>query len=482
TTPSSSAEPGSSSTSTPSSSAEPGSSSTTTPSTSATPDSGTTAQPGNTPQTDAQTYPATPRLDAHTVVDKTPEPSTMIAGELPQGTTVDWVKKPDTTKAGKTSGEVKVTYPDGSSLTITVPLTVDKPQQQDADKYKPVIVPIDTKAGQVPSPSMAVKNQETLPAGTKVAWLNEPSIPETTGKSITGKLVITYPDSSQIIKQVVITTTRNGGSDAENYQPMVKTPLMVTINHLPQASEVITNIDQLPTGPNGELPKVSWVSVPAISEKAGAKTSGQITVTYPDGTSDQVEVILETSPTVAKQTDADKFVPQRLTNADVQMGQTIDPAELISNAQDLPAGTMITWANRDKVNTDFSMAGTYTETITVKYPDGSSSNVDVLITVHNNAAVTQNVNRNDAPEKLINNSNNIIIEPNNGHHQLTQRSVAVTKTSVEGQKPISNNGQSSKKLPQTGNSNDKLSALAGLSLATITGLLGLLRRNKKQNY
>ncbi|MCD7124657.1 Rib/alpha-like domain-containing protein [Limosilactobacillus caviae] len=488
-TPSSSAEPGSSSTATSSSSAEPGSSSTATSGSSAepgssstsTPGSGTTAQPGNTPQTDAQTYPAAPKLDAHTVVDKTPEPSTMIAGELPQGTTVDWVKKPDTTKAGKTSGEIKVTYPDGSSLTITVPLTVDKPQQQDADKYKPVIVPVDTKAGQVPSPSTAVKNQETLPAGTKVAWLNEPSIPETTGKSIIGKLVITYPDSSQIIKQVVITTTRNGGSDAENYQPMVKTPLIVTINHLPQASEVITNIDQLPTGPNGELSKVTWTSVPTISEKAGAKTSGQITVTYPDGTSDQVEVILETSPTVAKQTDADKFVPQRLANATVQMGQTIDPAELISNAQDLPAGTMITWANRNKVNTDFSVAGTYTETITIKYPDGSISNVDVLITVHNNAAATQNVDRDEAPEKLINNSNNIVIEANKGHHQLTQHLVTVTKTSVKGQKPISNNGQSSKKLPQTGNSNDKLSALAGLSLATITGLLGLLRRNKKQN-
>ncbi|MBC8743888.1 LPXTG cell wall anchor domain-containing protein [Lactobacillus sp. Marseille-P7033] len=488
-TPSSSAEPGSSSTSTPSSSAEPGSSSTSTPSSSAepgssstsTPGSGTTAQPGNTPQTDAQTNPVAPKLDAHTVVDKTPEPSTMISGELPQGTTVDWVKKPDTTKAGKTSGEIKVTYPDGSSLTITVPLSVDKPQQQDADKYKPVIVPVDTKAGQVPSPSTAVKNQETLPTGTKVAWLNEPSIPETTGKSIIGKLVITYPDSSQIIKQVVITTTRNGGSDAENYQPMVKTPLMVTINHLPQASEVITNIDQLPTGPNGELSKVTWVSVPTISEKAGAKTNGQITVTYPDGTSDQVEVILETSPTVAKETDADKFAPQRLANATVQMGQIIDPAELISNAQDLPAGTMITWANRDKVNTDFSVAGTYTETITIKYPDGSISNVDVLITVHDNAAATQTVNRDEAPEKLINNSNNIVIEANEGHHQLTQHLVTVTKTSVKGQKLISNNGQSSKKLPQTGNYNDKLSALAGLSLATITGLLGLLRRNKKQN-
>ncbi|MCT1636086.1 Rib/alpha-like domain-containing protein, partial [Corynebacterium pseudodiphtheriticum] len=59
---------------------------------------------------------------------QTPEAGALIdnKGDLPAGTTFEWDTKPDVSVSGKTSGVVKVNYPDGSSETVEVELEVSE--------------------------------------------------------------------------------------------------------------------------------------------------------------------------------------------------------------------------------------------------------------------------------------------------------------------------------------------------------------------
>ncbi|MGI1803962.1 Rib/alpha-like domain-containing protein, partial [Limosilactobacillus reuteri] len=79
-----------------------------------------------------------PQASAITVDEngKLPSAESVItnASELPADTAYTWTTKPDLSTAGSTSGVITVTYPDGSTDTVTVPVTVI--EDIDADQYK----------------------------------------------------------------------------------------------------------------------------------------------------------------------------------------------------------------------------------------------------------------------------------------------------------------------------------------------------------
>ncbi|MSE05305.1 LPXTG cell wall anchor domain-containing protein, partial [Lactobacillus salivarius] len=113
----------------------------------------------------------------------------------------NWTKEPDVTKPGKSTGTVKVTYPDGSKETVEVPVTVrDEKGQTQADKNTPKEpadkTPVGDKDNLTDSEKDAVKQavenenkdgngDSTLPGGTTIEVGND------------GTTVITYPDGSK---------------------------------------------------------------------------------------------------------------------------------------------------------------------------------------------------------------------------------------------------------------------------------------------
>ncbi len=200
--------------------------------------------------------------------------------------------------------------------------------------------------------------------------------------------------------------------DADKYNPEGQ-KVTTDLNKEPDASEGIKNKEDLPKGTT-----YAWKEKVDVSTAGNKK--GTIVVTYPDGSSDEVEVDVTVTDT---RSDADKYNPegQKVTT---DLNKEPDASEGIKNKEDLPKGTTYTWkekvdvSNADKYNpegqkvttdlnkepdasegiknkedlpkgttytwkekVDVSTAGNKKGTVVVTYPDGSKEEVEVTISV-----------------------------------------------------------------------------------------------------
>ena len=281
--------------------------------------------------------------------------------DMPEGTTYAWKEPVDTTTAGDKEGTIVVTYPDGSSEEVQVTVTVVDPQT-DADKYEPESQPVQTEIGGQPDPAEGIKNPTDLPEGTKYAWKDP--IDTTTAGDKEGTIVVTYPDGSTDEVPVTVTVV-DPRTDADKYEPEGQ-PIQTEIGGQPEASTGIKNPTDMPEGTT-----YAWKE-PVDTTTAGDK-EGTIIVTYPDGTTDEVPV---TVTVVENLTDADKYEPESQP-VQTEIGGQPDPAEGIKNSTDLPEGTKYAW--KDPIDT--TTAGDKEGTIVVTYPDGSTDEVPVTVTV-----------------------------------------------------------------------------------------------------
>lgn len=200
----------------------------------------------------------------------------------------------------------------------------------------------------------------------------------------------------------------------------------------------------------------------------------------------------------------------------------------------------ITWTNPDQVAQDVKKPGSHTETITVRYPDGSEDTVTVTVNVP--APEGQNITTDQGklpnPADAIKNKDQMpdgttytwkqepdvstpgdhtgvvevhfpdgttyevtvnvhvdAINPDNGgntnsgngsidHQNGTEINNGSVIENVTGQTQNSatnsTSQQPAKTLPQTGNDSSKFSALAGLSLAAFASLFGFAGHDKKR--
>ncbi|MBS5942332.1 MAG: YSIRK-type signal peptide-containing protein, partial [Finegoldia magna] len=217
------------------------------------------------------------------------------ANDLPDGTTFTWKSEPDVSSTGAKPATVVVTYPDGSSEEVEVPVTVTvKDGRKDNEKYTATATPIQKENGQATTadevigavktdypadaekqPEIKLKDGETLPDGKTEGTHNV-------------TVVVTYPDGTSEEVTVPVIVGKDTRTDAEKNDPEAATSaegtaLETELNVLPKAEDGIGNKDKLTN-----VKQYVWSQTPDVS-KVG-NTTGKVLIQYNDGSTDEVEV------------------------------------------------------------------------------------------------------------------------------------------------------------------------------------------------
>ena len=323
-----------------------------------------------------------------TVDGKTPDKSK---------TKVELVNKnnlPDMTKTGTTNVPVKVTYPDGSEVVLEVPVVV---RDTDKDIYTPTSSTLEKSYGSTIS-EKEITDKVTVPHFAGDA--NKISYKVKDNKKIPGKdsepgaykvpVTVTYPDNTSEDVDVNITILNR---DSDSYEPTAKT---LTKKHGETISnDDITNQVSVPNYPSGK--KQPTKTVGTETTLPNTNTPGEsdvpVTVKYPDGTTDTVNVHV-----VVKDADANTHTPQaEPLERNIDSGKPSD-SDITSKV------TIPNWPAGEKDKPTYSIAdgdkskipagdkaGKFEVPVTVTYPDGSKTVINVPVTIKAPKPKTQTV-------------------------------------------------------------------------------------------
>ncbi len=294
----------------------------------------------------------------------------------------------NTTTPGTVNVKVTVTYPDGSTDHVEVPVTVGDP---DNETYKPSAEAINKKRGQEAPTADDIKNAVKIPTvdgktpdknKTTVELVNpEAPLPTTANTGTTNVPVkVIYPDGSSTVVQVpVIVTDWN----KDEYTPAVDPVEEQYGTSRKDTKEAVKKAVTVPDF-NGN-PKVTITSddndIPDGTKPGTYHVN--VDVQYPDGTVDKVTVDV-----TIKDKQSDTFEPtatpvvkqygKKVTSEDVTKNVTV-PGWPENKKNDLK----IELNDHNKDLPDGKTPGNYPVEVKVTYPDDTTDIVDVPVTISN---------------------------------------------------------------------------------------------------
>ncbi|GLB63624.1 hypothetical protein NCCP2495_15030 [Dietzia sp. NCCP-2495] len=316
------------------------------------------------------------------------------------------------TTPGEYPGTVTITYPDGSVDVVPIVVTVAEPDvvPDVADSYTPAYASGSTQ------PGVAVTLPQTgdaaLPAdaqcsvGYPASWnatfgdncdLTVTPPAGTAPGEYPSFVTVTYSDGSTDVVPVVVTVTA-APTDAQDNTP----------GYGPGVGDAGTPIDVPQTG-DASLPggtecahsfPAGWtvtfddncnMTVTPPADTPAGDYPGTVTITYPDDSVDTVPVAITVLAPDADPTDAQENTPAYGPGS----GQAGTPISVPQTGDaSLPTGTECSVGYADEWGATFdencnltvtapvgTAPGEYPSTVTVTYPDGSSEQVPVTITV-----------------------------------------------------------------------------------------------------
>ncbi|ORO90615.1 SIALI-17 repeat-containing surface protein [Streptococcus mitis] len=309
-------------------------------------------------------YTATPNVQKQTVsYDVKPDAGTSVnKNGLPAGTTYTWATTPSTTTGpGDKAGSVTVTYPDDSKDTVNV--TVNVRAQKDEYKPEPTVQTVDN--GAVPEARNSIGNVDSLPPKTTFEWKDgAPNTAVGQPGEVSGTVIVRYPDGTS--EEVPVKVNVKGQADTYKPEPTVQT---VDNGAVPEARNSIGNVDSLP-------PKTTFEwkdGAPNTAVGQPGEVSGTVIVRYPDGTSEEVPVKVNVKG------QADTYKPEPTVQT-VDNGAVPEARNSIGNVDSLPPKTTFEWKD-GAPNTAVGQPGEVSGTVIVRYPDGTSEEVEVKLTV-----------------------------------------------------------------------------------------------------
>ncbi|MFB5404565.1 Rib/alpha-like domain-containing protein [Enterococcus avium] len=289
---------------------------------------------------------------------------------LPEGSKVEVVTPVDTTQVGEHTGEVKVTFPDGSSTTVKVPVTVkDKVDWVEINPIPTIdpeqIVPEEVHKGEEADLTDNILN---LPEGSKVEVVTP--VDTTQVGEHTGEVKVTFPDGSSTTVKVPVTVKDKVDWVEINPIPTIDPEQIVPEEvHKGEEADLTDNILNLPEGSKVE------VVTPVDTTQVGEHT-GEVKVTFPDGSSTTVKVPVTVKDKVdwVEINPIPTIDPEQIVPEEVHKGEE---ADLTDNILNLPEGSKVEVVTP----VDTTQVGEHTGEVKVTFPDGSSTTVKVPVTV-----------------------------------------------------------------------------------------------------
>ncbi|EGF86120.1 Rib/alpha-like domain-containing protein [Gemella haemolysans] len=320
-----------------------------------------------------------------------PEDSVNKQG-LPDGTTVTWKTPPVDNTPGSTTGEVEITYPDGSKDVVTVNVTVRKVSEEytatgtqievnqnaevTSDMLKGVVNAINAqddngnaKIAKVESKTpinTALYGNQTIQA--KVTYIDgseqDVTIPLKV-KDVTPPTIQT-PTNGQnwnLIAveggnpNIAVTSEDNAGGSGIKSITVMGLPNFLEYNEATKMIQFKTGVTSVPKLSEGTDVEPHNVTI-TVADNAGNETTTNVTITVKSMTTKY-----NATPNEQKQT--------------VSYGEELDAGASI-NKSGLPAGTTYTWETKPSTTEE---PGEKAGVVTVTYPDGSKDAVNVTVNV-----------------------------------------------------------------------------------------------------
>ena len=138
--------------------------------------------------------------------------------DLPEGATVEDITDPaiDTKKPGNYTGKAKVTFKDGSSRVVDIPVEVEKSM---ADTFVPEVTEEEVTKG---NEADITDNINNLPDGATVKDVTDPKVDTDKVGKTTGKVEITFPDGSTKEVDIPVKVIEDKANICEDTEPLKK--------------------------------------------------------------------------------------------------------------------------------------------------------------------------------------------------------------------------------------------------------------------
>ena len=305
---------------------------------------------------------------------------------LPTGTKYSWATKPSTTTPGDQTGVVTVTYPDGSTDTVTVTvkvrklsdehtptgnkITVNQNEPVANDRLKSAVTV--NNGGTSKVKSVTASPISTVHAGPQTIKATVTYLDNTTDpvdiplevKDVTAPTIQTPANGQNIdlialdktFSPIQVTSNDNAGGSGVQSTTVTDLPDFLTYDDVTKTIKFKADTQEVPKLPVGTDSQTHTATI-RVTDNANNSSTSQLTFTVKSMTTKY-----EATPNPQKQT--------------VSYGETPDASTSV-NKTNLPEGTSYAWKTIPSTTTPGEKDGV----VEVIYKDGSKDTVDVKVTV-----------------------------------------------------------------------------------------------------
>ncbi|WP_256787484.1 Rib/alpha-like domain-containing protein [Streptococcus suis] len=349
--------------------------------------------------TDQTPVPIQAAATTGTLVPADDKPAILAKVNLPEGAEATIADDATVVREdGQAVVPVTVTYPDGTTDTISVPV-----KRADNSKYTPSQVTDTVQVDAATAPGTAITSQDdkdaiiaavTVPkvaAGEKAPVVSLPENPqvEVVNDQPVVKAIVTYADGTTDTVDVPIVQKVSATKEPSLKETEPGKPAQAVITENPTAGKAITDpADQKAILDKVVVPEGGKASIAddAVVEMDGDQPVLPVTVTYTDGSKDIIKVPVKQADNVAKEPSLKNQTPVGVMDAPAVGAQVEEPTDLeaIKNNVDTKGGTA-------SIEDPTIVEGPNNQpavAVKVTYPDGTTDTILVPIKTADNVTYT----------------------------------------------------------------------------------------------